>query len=233
MYVYSLAHGSYLIASKSEGNAYIVDPRRDVVKYTQTLTRSRLFFSLWNVSMISYNGMETFETSYKYREIFHHLVIFCCAYKLNTNIITLIMRQDFYVKRLQCMSETHNIKLKLKGILMTHAHADFVAGNVELANRVNTDNNLDSKDKDACHSYFGEEVGTTVPHIGVNDKSDALYISKSYQVRPLHTPGHTLGCIAWILEKKDQASGTYAPVKVKYSMSGFFVYLQLECTLLY
>ena len=114
------------------------------------------------------------------------------------------------------MSDTHNTKLQLKGILMTHAHADFVAGNVELANRVNKDTGLNSNDKNACHSYFGDEVGTTVPHIAVNDKSDALYVSKTYQIRPLHTPGHTLGCVTWVLEKKDEKSGNFTPVKVEY-----------------
>jgi hydroxyacylglutathione hydrolase len=82
-------------------------------------------------------------------------------------------------------------KLTLKAVLLTHVHADFVAGHLDLA-----------------------RLGGNVPvHVGASSgcKFDALSeaadgftadLSDTVRIRAYSTPGHTLGCTTWSVEDK-------------------------------
>jgi hydroxyacylglutathione hydrolase len=67
--------------------------------------------------------------------------------------------------------------LKIRHILETHLHADFVSGHKELAART------------GARIYIGEKAGATFPHAGVHDGSEVTF--GSCKISVLETPGHT------------------------------------------
>src|SRR6266704_1267856 len=77
----------------------------------------------------------------------------------------------------QYIEEAAAHDLKIKYIIETHLHADFVSGHRELAARTGAD------------IVFGEKAGATIPHHPVTD-GDELTIGK-VRLRIMETPGHT------------------------------------------
>jgi hydroxyacylglutathione hydrolase len=77
----------------------------------------------------------------------------------------------------QYLEEATAHNLKIKYIIETHLHADFVSGHRELAART------------GAHIIFGEKARATIPHRAVKD-GDELTIGK-VTLRILETPGHT------------------------------------------
>ena len=67
--------------------------------------------------------------------------------------------------------------LKIKYVIETHLHADFVSGHRELAART------------GAEIVFGKEAGATFPHRAVKD-GDEIKIGKVV-LRIMETPGHT------------------------------------------
>jgi glyoxylase-like metal-dependent hydrolase (beta-lactamase superfamily II)/rhodanese-related sulfurtransferase len=67
--------------------------------------------------------------------------------------------------------------LKIKYVVETHLHADFVSGHRELAERT------------GATIVFGEKAGASFPHLAVKD-GDELRVGKAL-LRVLETPGHT------------------------------------------
>ena len=77
----------------------------------------------------------------------------------------------------QYIEEAEAQNLKLKYIIETHLHADFVSGHRELAART------------GAEIVFGEKAGATFPHRAVTN-GDELTIGKA-KLRIMETPGHT------------------------------------------
>ena len=67
--------------------------------------------------------------------------------------------------------------LKIKYVIETHVHADFVSGHRELADRT------------GAEIVFGKAAGAMFPHRGVSD-GEEITIGK-VRLRVLETPGHT------------------------------------------
>src|SRR4030095_2799638 len=67
--------------------------------------------------------------------------------------------------------------LKIKYIIETHLHADFVSGHRELA------------DKTGAEIVFGKQAGATFPHRAVKDE-DELKLGR-VKLRIMEPPGHT------------------------------------------
>src|SRR5258707_10437869 len=78
---------------------------------------------------------------------------------------------DQYIKEAEAQG------LKIKYVIETHLHADFVSGHEELADRT------------GAEMVFGEKAGVTFPHRAVED-GDEMSIGK-VRLRFLETPGHT------------------------------------------
>lgn len=77
----------------------------------------------------------------------------------------------------QYVDEAEAQQLKIKYIIETHLHADFVSGHRELAERT------------GAEIAFGKEAGATFPHRAVKD-GDELSIGR-VTLRIMETPGHT------------------------------------------
>lgn len=77
----------------------------------------------------------------------------------------------------QYIEEAASHQLKVKYIIETHLHADFVSGHRELAART------------GAEIVFGEKAGATFPHRAVKD-ADELSLGR-IKLRILETPGHT------------------------------------------
>ncbi|HUE82028.1 MAG TPA: rhodanese-like domain-containing protein [Pyrinomonadaceae bacterium] len=77
----------------------------------------------------------------------------------------------------QYIAEAEEQGLKIKYVIETHLHADFVSGHRELADRT------------GAEIVFGSKAGATFPHRAVQD-GDELRIGKVV-LRILETPGHT------------------------------------------
>jgi hydroxyacylglutathione hydrolase len=75
------------------------------------------------------------------------------------------------------LSEAAAWQLKIKYVIETHLHADFVSGHRELAALT------------GAEIVFGEKAGATFPHLGVRE-GDEIVIGK-VRLRFLDTPGHT------------------------------------------
>ncbi len=115
-YLGCLAHASYLVGS--EGEAAVVDPRRDVEEY---------------------------------------------------------------------LAEAQQYGLRIRYVLETHLHADFVSGHRELAQRT------------GAEIVFGARAEAAFPHRAVRE-GDALAIG-ALRVRVLETPGHTPESVCYLVEE--------------------------------
>jgi hydroxyacylglutathione hydrolase len=78
---------------------------------------------------------------------------------------------DQYIKEAEAQG------LRIKYVIETHLHADFVSGHRELSERT------------GAEIVFGEKAGATFPHRAVKD-DDEIAIGK-VKLRILETPGHT------------------------------------------
>ena len=67
--------------------------------------------------------------------------------------------------------------LKIRYVIETHLHADFVSGHSELAART------------GARIVFGEKAGATFPHLAVKE-GDELKVGR-VTLRVMETPGHT------------------------------------------
>ncbi|WP_300462337.1 rhodanese-like domain-containing protein [Desulfobacula sp.] len=88
---------------------------------------------------------------------------------------------------------------QIKGILLTHSHADFVAGHTELAKKA------------GCPVYISAKADAGYPHTPLKDGS--IISIGSAELTVLETPGHTLDCTTSIVSstvdgKKQQAAFT-------------------------
>lgn len=77
----------------------------------------------------------------------------------------------------------------IKGILLTHSHADFVAGHVELAKKAN------------CPIYISARADAGYPHSPMND--GFILPIGNVELKVLETPGHTLDCTTAIVYGTD------------------------------
>ncbi|HXI11140.1 MAG TPA: rhodanese-like domain-containing protein [Thermoanaerobaculia bacterium] len=75
--------------------------------------------------------------------------------------------------------------LKIKYVIETHLHADFVSGHRELAART------------GAEIVFGDRAGAEFPHRAVRD-GDELLVGKVV-LRAMETPGHTPEGISWLV----------------------------------
>jgi hydroxyacylglutathione hydrolase len=100
---------------------------------------------------------------------------------------------DMYLKELA----RHG--LRLKGVLLTHMHADFVSGNEELRKKL------------GVTIFLGANAGAQYPHYPLTD-GDTLALSDEYDIMAMETPGHTAGCVTYVLRHKTEG---YKPIKVR------------------
>jgi hydroxyacylglutathione hydrolase len=82
----------------------------------------------------------------------------------------------------QYVAEADAHGLKIKYVIETHLHADFVSGHRELAERT------------GAEIVFGKKAGATFSHKAISD-GDEIEIGK-VTLRTLETPGHTLESIS-------------------------------------
>jgi len=87
--------------------------------------------------------------------------------------------------------------LKIKYIIETHLHADFVSGHRELAART------------GAEIVFSEKAGAAFPHRAVKD-GDELMIG-AVRLRTLETPGHTPESICVLVSDDAKKAGEDAP----------------------
>src|ERR1043166_3300567 len=93
----------------------------------------------------------------------------------------------------QYIEEANAQDLKIKYILETHLHADFISGHQELAART------------GAQIVFGKEAEATISHRAVQD-GDELYIG-GVTLRMLETPGHTPESICILVSENVKRAG--------------------------
>src|SRR6266550_9436181 len=85
----------------------------------------------------------------------------------------------------QYIEEAAAENLKIKYILETHLHADFVSGHRELAART------------GAQLIIGAKANASFPHLGVHD-GDSLRVG-AVELRAIETPGHTPESVCWVV----------------------------------
>ncbi len=85
----------------------------------------------------------------------------------------------------QYLEEASREGLRIRYVIETHLHADFVSGHRELASR------------SGAQIVIGAQARAAFPHMGVRE-GDALRVG-SVELRPLETPGHTPESICWLI----------------------------------
>src|ERR1700752_5218166 len=89
------------------------------------------------------------------------------------------------------LQEAARLGLKIKYIIETHLHADFVSGHRELAERT------------GAEIVFGKEAGAAFSHRAVRD-GDELTIGRA-KLRVMETPGHTPESICVLASDNEEA----------------------------
>jgi glyoxylase-like metal-dependent hydrolase (beta-lactamase superfamily II)/rhodanese-related sulfurtransferase len=89
----------------------------------------------------------------------------------------------------QYIDEAARHDLKIRWIIETHLHADFVSGHAELARRT------------GAEIVFGAAAHAEFPHRAVRD-GDELRVG-DVVLRALETPGHTPESISWVVIEDD------------------------------
>src|SRR5437899_3192490 len=84
------------------------------------------------------------------------------------------------------LAEAGRENLRIKYVIETHLHADFVSGHRELAAR------------SGAQIVIGAEANAAFPHHGARE-GDALRLG-SIELRALETPGHTPESLDWRVE---------------------------------
>ncbi|MGO9125625.1 MAG: rhodanese-like domain-containing protein [Terriglobales bacterium] len=97
---------------------------------------------------------------------------------------------DIYLKA----AEEHQVKIR--HILETHLHADFVSGHKELAART------------GATIYVGASAGAAFSHVGVHDGFE-LGVGKA-RIRVLETPGHTPESICLVVTDEEKSPKPWA-----------------------
>jgi glyoxylase-like metal-dependent hydrolase (beta-lactamase superfamily II)/rhodanese-related sulfurtransferase len=78
------------------------------------------------------------------------------------------------------------LNVRLKGIVLTHLHADFVAGHTDVAAAT------------GAPVFMGRKCDARSPHCPVIE-GDRLHLSEGVSLEAVETPGHTPGCVSWKL----------------------------------
>ena len=86
--------------------------------------------------------------------------------------------------------------LRIKHILETHLHADFVSGHKELAART------------GAAIYIGKAAGATFPHVAAVDGLELRF--GRARINVLETPGHTLESICFVVTDEEKSSQPWA-----------------------
>jgi hydroxyacylglutathione hydrolase len=97
---------------------------------------------------------------------------------------------DLYLKA----AAEHGVKIR--HILETHLHADFVSGHKELAART------------GATIYMGAQADATFPHVPVRDGFELKFGNAS--IRALETPGHTPESICLVVTDKEKSATPWA-----------------------
>jgi glyoxylase-like metal-dependent hydrolase (beta-lactamase superfamily II)/rhodanese-related sulfurtransferase len=92
----------------------------------------------------------------------------------------------------QYLDEAAQLGVKIKYIVETHLHADFVSGHRELAART------------GGTIVFGARAEAEVPHLPVHD-GDVLRVG-AIELRAIETPGHTPEGITWLVTENGKPS---------------------------
>lgn len=92
----------------------------------------------------------------------------------------------------QYLDEAKANNQKIKYVIETHSHADFVSGHIELA------------EKTGAEIVFGEKANTQFPTLKVKD-GDELSVGK-IKLKFLETPGHTPDSVSVLAENTEDAN---------------------------
>lgn len=89
----------------------------------------------------------------------------------------------------QYLDEAGRTGSRIRYVIETHLHADFVSGHRELAERT------------GAEIVFGASAGAEILHRAIND-GDELRVGK-VTLRAMETPGHTPESVCWLIEGDD------------------------------
>ncbi|HEY6844135.1 MAG TPA: MBL fold metallo-hydrolase, partial [Thermoanaerobaculia bacterium] len=90
------------------------------------------------------------------------------------------------------LAEAVRQEVRIRYVVETHLHADFVSGHRELAART------------GAQIVIGADANATFPHLAVRD-GDALHVG-SIELRAIATPGHTPESISWLVAENGRPS---------------------------
>src|SRR5579859_3538297 len=85
----------------------------------------------------------------------------------------------------QYLAEAARQNVRIRYVIETHLHADFVSGHRELASR------------SGAQIVIGADANAAFPHVAVRD-GDSLRVG-SIELRAMATPGHTPESISWLI----------------------------------
>ncbi|XP_065826908.1 uncharacterized protein [Oscarella lobularis] len=90
------------------------------------------------------------------------------------------------------LQELNANELTLKGIFLTHVHADFVSGHKELQDRASVGVYMGAGAAERCQFQPYE-----------TKDNEIIHLSEKFSIRAVHTPGHTPESVTWILINKE------------------------------
>ena len=93
--------------------------------------------------------------------------------------------------------------VNLKYILLTHGHFDHVLGvnHYDAPVLIHKKDVLQLKSTNAVLLMYGLPTGETPRHDGFVKDGDELFIGNT-KIKVIHTPGHTKGCVCYLIDGK-------------------------------
>lgn len=110
--------------------------------------------------------------------------------------------------------------IKVERVIDTHLHADHLSGSSKIAAKYNSELILSSYE-----NYTSNEISNELQKVKLVHGNEVFYMSDSFNLQAIHTPGHTQGSISYVLSNNINLNDVSSNSKTRGADYSAFHYL--------